>query len=164
MFGQDLNPNLYKRFRASWPHLGAAATGRVAAARAFTTTRGGHARVGCMVSGRQLARRICATSSWQHSRSRISRDFGTQGSTYVAKHGPDFMMANDPWFRGLGLKYGPDGSLRHRWTDTGECHNYDKVDARQREDLPSPTATRSRSREIEQTQRFGTGETAHAQE
>ena len=32
-----------------------------------------------------------------------------QGSGYVARHDQDFLKANDPWFRGLELKYGPDG-------------------------------------------------------
>ena len=46
-----------------------------------------------------------------------------QGSGYVARHEPDFLMANDPWFRGLELKYGPDGAVYITdWYDTGECH------------------------------------------
>jgi hypothetical protein len=51
------------------------------------------------------------------------------GSTYVAKHAPDFFFANDPWFRGLVIKYGPDGGVYFSdWTDTGECHNYEVAD------------------------------------
>ena len=43
---------------------------------------------------------------------------------------PDFQFANDPWFRGICVKVGPDGGLyTSDWSDTGECHNYDKVDA-----------------------------------
>ncbi len=39
------------------------------------------------------------------------------------------MLANDEWFRGLVVKYGPDGGLYvSDWTDTGECHNYKQVD------------------------------------
>ena len=35
-------------------------------------------------------------------------------------------MANDPWFRGLELKYGPDGGVYLTdWSDTGECHETD---------------------------------------
>src|SRR5262249_34928367 len=38
-------------------------------------------------------------------------------------------FANDAWFRGLAVKYGPDGGVYVAdWTDTGEGHNYDKVD------------------------------------
>ena len=46
-----------------------------------------------------------------------------------AHHGTDFLFANDPWFRGLTLRYGPDGGVFvSDWTDTGECHNYKEVD------------------------------------
>jgi len=42
---------------------------------------------------------------------------------------PDFQFANDPWHRGICVKVGPDGGLyTSDWCDTGECHNYDKVD------------------------------------
>jgi putative heme-binding domain-containing protein len=48
---------------------------------------------------------------------------------YVAKHSPDFLFANDSWFRGIVVKCGPDGGLYvSDWSDTGECHNYDRVD------------------------------------
>jgi putative membrane-bound dehydrogenase-like protein len=42
---------------------------------------------------------------------------------------PDFLFANDPWFRGICVKCGPDGGLYvSDWCDTGECHNYDVAD------------------------------------
>ncbi|MBL8864147.1 MAG: c-type cytochrome [Planctomycetia bacterium] len=42
---------------------------------------------------------------------------------------PDFLFANDPWFRGICVKQGPEGALYvSDWTDTGECHNYDVAD------------------------------------
>lgn len=51
-----------------------------------------------------------------------------KGSGYVAKHGPDFLMANNPWFRGVELKYGPDGGVYVLdWSDYGECHDHDGV-------------------------------------
>jgi putative heme-binding domain-containing protein len=43
----------------------------------------------------------------------------------VAHHGKDFLFANDPWFRGIAIDYGPDGGVYvSDWCDTGECHNY----------------------------------------
>src|SRR5439155_12999493 len=46
------------------------------------------------------------------------------GSSYVAKHAPDFAFSKDPWFRGLHSKYGPDGGVYiSDWSDTGECHD-----------------------------------------
>ncbi len=51
------------------------------------------------------------------------------GSDYVGKHGKDFLFANDVWFRGLNLKYGPDGGvMMSDWCDNGECHNYAVTD------------------------------------
>lgn len=42
---------------------------------------------------------------------------------------PDFLFANDPWFRGICVKQGPEGALYvSDWSDTGECHNYDVAD------------------------------------
>ncbi len=42
---------------------------------------------------------------------------------------PDFLFANDPWFRGICVKQGPAGELFvSDWCDTGECHNYDVAD------------------------------------
>ena len=52
-----------------------------------------------------------------------------EGCGFVGKHGADFMKCKDTWFRGLDLQYGPNGSVYVTdWTDTGECHNYDKAD------------------------------------
>src|SRR5207245_2372909 len=45
------------------------------------------------------------------------------GSGYVGHHGQDFLVAADPWFRGMELSYGPDGGVfLLDWSDTGECH------------------------------------------
>jgi putative membrane-bound dehydrogenase-like protein len=46
-----------------------------------------------------------------------------KGSGYVATHSPDLMTAKDPWFMGVTLRTGPDGSVYvSDWSDTGECH------------------------------------------
>ena len=38
------------------------------------------------------------------------------------------MQSHDPWFRGLELKYGPDGGVYiSDWSDTGECHDYENT-------------------------------------
>ncbi len=56
--------------------------------------------------------------------SRINRDtLEPSGSGYVGHHAPDFMKANDAWFRGLRLETGPDGSLfGSDWYDARACH------------------------------------------
>src|ERR1051325_1252216 len=50
------------------------------------------------------------------------------GSGYVGRHGADFMVAADAWFRGMEISYGPDGGVVVLdWSDTGECHEYNGV-------------------------------------
>jgi putative membrane-bound dehydrogenase-like protein len=93
---------------------------------------GGHAHVGAMVY---------LGDNWPDSYRghlftlnlhghRMSHDVvEPKGSGVVVKHAKDFLFANDTWFRGLDCQYGPDGGVYvSDWTDTGECHNYDKVD------------------------------------
>lgn len=57
---------------------------------------------------------------------RINNDIlRRKGSGYTASHGKDFMIAADPWFMGVTLRTGPDGSIFvSDWSDTGECHTY----------------------------------------
>jgi putative membrane-bound dehydrogenase-like protein len=57
---------------------------------------------------------------------RVNRDILKRaGSGYTASHGKDFAIATDPWFMGVTLKTGPDGSVFvSDWSDTGECHTY----------------------------------------
>jgi putative membrane-bound dehydrogenase-like protein len=57
---------------------------------------------------------------------RINHDLlRRKGSGYTASHGKDFLLAGDPWFMGVTLRSGPDGSVFvSDWSDTGECHTY----------------------------------------
>ncbi|MBI3875515.1 MAG: hypothetical protein HY300_06060 [Verrucomicrobia bacterium] len=49
-----------------------------------------------------------------------------KGAGYAAKHGGNFLMANDPWFRSTAQYYGPDGGVFvSDWNDLGECHDHD---------------------------------------
>jgi putative membrane-bound dehydrogenase-like protein len=49
-------------------------------------------------------------------------------SGFVGRHEPDIAFAADPWFRGIDLSAGPDGSVFViDWSDTGECHDHDGV-------------------------------------
>jgi hypothetical protein len=53
-------------------------------------------------------------------------------SGYAGQHGEDFLFANDEWFRGVALAYGPDGGVFvSDWSDNGECHD-NKEDAIER--------------------------------
>jgi putative membrane-bound dehydrogenase-like protein len=135
MFGQDLNPNCYGLLNSCADHIhwaGGNWTTSRGGQGAHSDAGGGHAHSGAM---------IYLGDNWPDSYrngafmcnihgNRVNHDIlERKGSGYVAHHGKDFLFANDPWFRGLALQYGPDGGVYVcDWTDTGECHNYDKVD------------------------------------
>ena len=47
-----------------------------------------------------------------------------RGSGFTGKHGRDFLVANDRWFRGINLHYGPDGAVYLiDWYDQQACHD-----------------------------------------
>lgn len=62
---------------------------------------------------------------------RINRDALARrpgDGAFVAIHRPDFLTADDPWFRAISLAYGPDGDVvLSDWSDFGECHDRDGV-------------------------------------
>ena len=46
-----------------------------------------------------------------------------KGSSFVGHHGQDLLLANDRWFRGVGLRSGPDGAVYvSDWYDKQACH------------------------------------------
>jgi len=92
------------------------------------TTGGGHAHCGILVYlGDNWPDRYRNTAFMcnVHGR-RINNDGLTRkGSSYTAGHRDDVFIARDPWFKGVTLRTGPDGSVFvSDWSDTGECHDY----------------------------------------
>ncbi len=64
----------------------------------------------------------------QHGRRVNVERIERQGAGYVAKHEPDIIFSDDPWFLGIDLTTGPDGSVFILdWSDTGECHDHTGV-------------------------------------
>jgi putative membrane-bound dehydrogenase-like protein len=134
MHGQDLNPHVYGLMESCADHRhwaggdwGSSRGGQGA----HGESGGGHAHVGAMVylgdnwpdDYRQKIF-MCNLHGLRVNQDILER----KGSGYVAHHGKDFLFSKDPWFRGLALAYGPDGGVYMTdWSDTGECHNYDKV-------------------------------------
>lgn len=50
----------------------------------------------------------------------------SNGSGFIASHGQDLLFANDPWYRGIGLQLGPDGTVYLiDWYDKNACHRTD---------------------------------------
>src|SRR5690606_17812181 len=87
---------------------------------------GGHAHCGAMIylgDNWPSEYRNCLLMHNIHG-NRINQDILVRrGSGYVGQHGPDFLLANDKWFRGIALKYGPDGAVYLiDWYDSNACH------------------------------------------
>ncbi len=138
MYGQDFNPHVYGLMRElRRPHpLGRRRTGPPRAqggtGHEHAEAGGGHAHVGCMIylGDNWPDRYRNSVFMCNIHGNRVNHDIlERNGSGYVARHGKDFLFANDPWFRGLALSYGPDGGVYVTdWSDTGECHNYKVAD------------------------------------
>jgi putative membrane-bound dehydrogenase-like protein len=129
MFGQDPNPYVYGLIESCADHQHWAG-GHWTTARGgpvHTDFGGGHAHSGCMIylgDNWPAEYRGNAFLLNIHGQ-RLNRDIlEPHGSSYVAKHAPDFAFSKDPWFRGLHAKYGPDGGVYiSDWSDIGECHD-----------------------------------------
>ena len=90
---------------------------------------GGHAHCGAMIyfGDNWPARYRGTLFTINMHGNRINNDrLVDRKSTYVGIHSDDFLFGNDPWFRGLTIKYGPDGGVYvSDWHDLGECHDND---------------------------------------
>ncbi len=134
MYGQDLNPNVYQLMTspADYLHWGG---GEWQSSRGgegiHDAPGGGHAHVGCMIyqgdnwpaeyRGRLFTCNL-------HGKRVNSDILNVHGSGYKSARAPDFLKVADPWFRGLELKYGPDGGVYMTdWADIGECHDYQDI-------------------------------------
>lgn len=88
---------------------------------------GGHAHIGMMIYQgdnwpAQYRGRLFTIN--MHGRRANQEILERRGSGYVGKHGEDFFVVPDKWFRGMELTYGPDGGVYVAdWSDTGECHD-----------------------------------------
>ena len=87
---------------------------------------GGHAHVGAMIylgDNWPTENRGHLFTLNFHGRRMNQEILERHGSGYVGRHGEDAFCAQDKWFRGLELGYGPDGGVFVLdWSDAGECH------------------------------------------
>jgi len=133
MYGEDFNPYLYELMPACSDHLhfagGDWTKSRTGAE--HDVLGGGHSHCGGMIyQGDNWPREYRQTMMMvnTHGRRLLYDKLERSGCGYVAIHGKSFLMANDPWFRGVSVQYGPDGGVFVTdWNDFGECHDYDGV-------------------------------------
>jgi putative membrane-bound dehydrogenase-like protein len=133
MYGKDFTPNTYGLLKSCSDHVHFAGKDwtKSRVGQEHDVLGGGHAHAGAMIylgdSWPQTYRnQIMTVNIHGH---RVNSDvLERRGSGYVGKHGPDFLRSADLWFRGLNLKYGPDGSVFvSDWSDVGECHDTNSV-------------------------------------
>ncbi|MBI5774616.1 MAG: c-type cytochrome [Verrucomicrobia bacterium] len=88
---------------------------------------GGHSHIGAMVyhgDNWPVQYRGHLFTLNQHGRRANMDRLERNGSGYVGRHAPDVIVAEDKWFRGMEITYGPDGGVYVAdWSDTGECHD-----------------------------------------
>lgn len=133
MFGQDFNPHCYELMGPISDHYHWDDTGKWHESRdgKANDLGGGHSHCGLMLYyGQNFPKEywgkafMCNTHGRCVNVERIER----KGSSYVAKHEPNFLKVNTPWFRGVQLAYGPAGCVYlSDWSDNGECHDHDGV-------------------------------------
>ena len=92
---------------------------------------GGHAHCGAMIylaeQWPEQYRGRLMTLNFHGRRINVDR-LERHAGGYTARHEPDIAFAADPWFRGIDLSYGPDGSVYLLdWSDVGECHEHDGI-------------------------------------
>lgn len=132
--GQHFNPHIYDDIKTIADHQHYAGNLRDSAWWGHEpelkddTSRagGGHAHAGAMIyQGDNWPKQYRNHLYFNNIHgNRINCDILTpKGSGYVGSHGKDFLFANDKWFRGINLKYGPDGTvLVIDWYDKNACH------------------------------------------
>lgn len=131
MHGQDFNPHTYQLLAGCADHIhwgGGKWTDSRGGKGIHDKPGGGHAHSGAMLyqgDNWPSAYRGNLFTLNLHGRRANREHLHRKGSGYVAHHGKDFLFSQDPWFRGVEMKYGPDGGVYlSDWHDTGECHHY----------------------------------------
>jgi putative membrane-bound dehydrogenase-like protein len=141
MYGQDPNPHVYGYMGSAvdYKHWGGGhwtdsqankKTGEIK--KEHDDAGGGHAHAGCAIYlGENFPKEYRNTLFTANIHGNRLNNDGLERTKTGMKgvRRPDFLFANDPWFRGICVKQGPAGELFVAdWCDTGECHNYDVAD------------------------------------
>ena len=136
MYGSDFNPHTYELIDQCADHVHWD-TGekwsdiRRGVSDTTLAKGGGHAHSGLMIylgdNWPNDYRNTVFTINFHGAR--LNNDhLARHNSGYVGTHGKDMFLANDKWFRGIDLIYGPDGGVYIAdWSDAGECHDTDGI-------------------------------------
>ncbi len=123
-----MNPLIYEKLDTIADHYHYDRTGAWSESRDGKANHlgGGHAHIGMMIYQADQwpaeYRNKLFTLNMHGRRTNVER-LERNGSGYVGKHEPDIFLSDDPWFRGIEISTGPDGSgFILDWSDTGECH------------------------------------------
>jgi putative membrane-bound dehydrogenase-like protein len=137
MYGEHIAPDIYESMemvadhfhfdqgKEDWTAV------RKGVSDATDAAGGGHAHSGMLIyqadQWPQEYRDKLYTINFHGRRLNVERlDRGDAG--FIGRHEEDFCFMADPWFRGIDLSTGPDGSVFILdWSDTGECHENDGV-------------------------------------
>jgi putative membrane-bound dehydrogenase-like protein len=134
MHGNDFNPYVYELMKTCADHLhwGGGEWQKSRSGEVHSLAGGGHSHAGLMLYyGPNFPREYWGTAFMCNTHGhRMNNDLlEAKGSGFVARHRPDFMLANDKWFKGVTVHSGPTGEIYFSdWSDTGECHDYDVTD------------------------------------
>ena len=133
MYGQDFNPHAYELMDMTADHYHWDTKTKWNESRdgVANDLGGGHSHVGALIyQGDNFPAEyrgkifMCNTHGRRINVNRLDRD----GSGYVGRREPDFMLVHNPWFRGIDIKMGPDGAMYvSDWSDNGECHDHDGI-------------------------------------
>ncbi|MEZ5385021.1 MAG: c-type cytochrome [Prosthecobacter sp.] len=133
MDSSTLNPLIYEKLDTIADHYHYDRTGAWSESRDGKANHlgGGHAHIGMMIyqadQWPEYYRNKLFTLNMHGRRTNVER-LERNGSGYVGKHEPDIFLSDDPWFRGIEISTGPDGSgFILDWSDTGECHESNGV-------------------------------------
>lgn len=129
--GSHFNANAYDDIKTialhrHWGAAGGSMAGSRLGAPDTDAAGGGHAHCGALVYlGDQWPAEYRGSILMNNIHgNRMNNDSLTaQGSGWVGDRRPDFMKSQDKWYRGLGIRQGPDGSVFVLdWYDARACH------------------------------------------
>ncbi len=124
--GQHFNPHVYDDLRTIADHLHYTGESPWDGNDKSSALGGGHAHAGLMVylGGSWPEQYRGQTFMSNIHGARINMDLlEPSGSSYVGRHGADFLEFNDPWSQVVNLQYDQDGSVfMIDWYDQEQCH------------------------------------------